>query len=46
MEYASFYGGRRGSSFIIVKSYLDIPSMVNDFSQGGAFTGVNYEIQI
>ena len=43
MEYASFYGGRRGSSFIIVKSYLDIPSMVNDFSQGGAFTGVNYD---
>ena len=43
MEYASFYGGRKGSSFIIVKNYLDIPSMVQDFSRGGAFKGVNYD---
>ena len=43
MEYASFYGGRKGSSFVIVKNYLDIPSMINDFSRGGAFTEVNYD---
>lgn len=43
MEYASFYGGRRGTSFIIVKNYLDIPSMVADFIKGGSFTGVNYD---
>lgn len=43
MEYNSFYGGRRGASFVIVKQYPDIPSMVNDFKQGGAFTEVNYD---
>jgi len=30
-SYNSFYGGRRGASFVIVKSYLDIKSMTNDF---------------
>ena len=33
-SYNSFYGGRRGASFVIVKSYLDIKSMTNDFGQG------------
>ena len=36
----SFYGGRRGASFIIVKNYLDIPSMTNDFAQGNSFKDV------
>lgn len=43
MNYASFYGGRKGASFVIVKSYPDILTMRNDFSQGGAFTEVNYD---
>lgn len=43
MEYTSFYGGRKGTSFIIVKDYKDIPSMVADFSQGGSFAEVNYD---
>lgn len=43
MEYNSFYGGRKGTPFIIVKDYKDIPSMVNDFSEGGDFTDVNYD---
>lgn len=43
MEYSSFYGGRKGSSFIIKKSYPDIPTMVSDFSQGSSFTEVNFD---
>ena len=43
MNYASFYGGRKGSSFIIVKNYPDILTMTTDFSQGGVFTEVNYD---
>lgn len=41
--YNSFYGGRRGTSFVIVKNYLDIPQMVNAFSQGNDCTEVNFE---
>ena len=43
MEYTSFYGGRRGESFVIVKSYPSIAEMVAAFSQGGAYTVVNYD---
>jgi hypothetical protein len=43
MEYNSFYGGRRGASFIIIKQYPDIPTMTKDFRQGGLFTTVNYD---
>lgn len=39
----SFYGGRRGASFIIVKNYLDVLSMVNDFSHGNDFTEVKFD---
>ena len=39
----SFYGGRRGASFIIVKNYLDIPSMTNDFAQGNSFKDVVFD---
>lgn len=43
MEYHSFYGGRRGASFVIKKSYPDIPSMIQDFDQGYSFTDVSFE---
>jgi hypothetical protein len=39
----SFYGGRRGASFIIVKNYLDVLSMVTDFSRGNDFTEVKFD---
>ena len=31
MEYSSFYGGRKGSSFVLKKEYSDIPTMIADF---------------
>lgn len=43
MEYNSFYGGRRGASFIITKSYKTIAEMVQAFSQGGAYKVVDYD---
>ena len=43
MEYNSFYGGRRGASFVIVKSYKTILEMVNCFKKGGAYKTVNYD---
>ena len=43
MEYNSFYGGRKGASFIIVKTYPDVISMCTDFAQGGDFKGVGYD---
>ena len=39
----SFYGGRRGASFVIVKNYLDVLSMVTDFSRGNDFTEVKFD---
>lgn len=43
MEYTSFYGGRRGTPFVIVKSYPDIPTMVFYFSKGDDYKQVNYD---
>ena len=43
MEYNSFYGGRRGASFVIVKRYSTIAEMVTAFSQGGDYKTVNYD---
>ena len=43
MEYNSFYGGRRGASFVIVKRYSTIEEMVAAFSQGGDYKIVNYD---
>lgn len=43
MEYNSFYGGRRGASFVIVKRYSTIKEMVDAFQQGGAYKTVNYD---
>ena len=43
MEYNSFYGGRRGASFIIVKSYKTEQEMIEKFALGGQYKEVNYE---
>lgn len=43
MEYNSFYGGRRGASFVIVKRYSTIAEMIAAFSQGGDYKTVNYD---
>lgn len=43
MEYNSFYGGRRGASFVIVKRFSTINEMVSAFQQGGAYKTVNYD---
>jgi len=43
MEYNSFYGGRRGASFIITKKYSSIDEMINLFSRGGEYKDVNYD---
>ena len=43
MEYNSFYGGRRGASFVIVKNYPSIAEMVKAFRQGGSYKVVNYD---
>lgn len=43
MAYESFYGGRQGASFVIVKQYESIAKMLIDFGQGGSTTDiVNY----
>lgn len=39
----SFYGGRSGFSFIIVKQYASIEEMINDFKKGPNFTEVHYD---
>jgi len=39
----SFYGGRQGASFVIVKNYIDVLTMVTDFSQGNDFTEVKFD---
>ena len=41
--YNSFYGGRRGASFVIVKKFASISDMVAAFSQGGSYKTVNYD---
>ena len=43
MNYGSFYGGRRGASFVIVKSYPDIISMTNEFGRGPNFNEVEFD---
>ena len=34
MEYNSFYGGRKGASFIIVARFNTIAAMVTEFKKG------------
>lgn len=39
----SFYGGRPGASFIIVKTYSSFNEMVTDFQRGAACTDVHFD---
>ena len=43
MEYNSFYGGRRGASFVIATTFKTVNQMVAAFKQGGAYKTVNYD---
>ena len=42
MNYASFYGGQPGISFVITQHFSSIEEMVNSFKQGDQYTEVNY----
>ena len=42
MNYASFYGGQPGISFVITQHFSSITDMVNNFNQGDHYTEVNY----
>ena len=39
----SFYGGRRGASFIIAARFNSEAEMIAAFKQGGNYTAVNYD---
>lgn len=39
----SFYGGRRGAAFVITGRFSSITEMVENFSQGGNYSVVNYD---
>ena len=39
----SFYGGREGRSFVVVKNFNSIQEMAEAFSQGPAYTEVNFD---
>ncbi len=39
----SFYGGRPGNSFIIIKNYESVADMVEKFKQGSNYTAVHYD---
>lgn len=39
----SFYGGRSGAPFILSGSFPSVAAMVEAFSQGGAYTEINYD---
>lgn len=39
----SFYGGRKGTSFVIVKNYLDVLSMTIDFAKGNDYVEVKFD---
>ena len=39
----SFYGGRPGNSFIIIKSFETVSDMVTAFQQGPNYTDVHYD---
>lgn len=43
MADSSFYGGKPGSSFVIVKSFSSIAEMVSAFKKGGNYTAVHYD---
>lgn len=43
MSYQSFYGGRKGASFILVEKYNSYQEMVECFKRGDAYTTVGYD---
>lgn len=43
MAYNSFYGGRQGAPFIIVKSFSTIEEMVENFKKGIEYNIVNFD---
>lgn len=43
MADTSFYGGRAGFSFVIVKSFPSIAEMVKQFKKGPSYTAVHYD---
>lgn len=43
MAYNSFYGGRQGASFTIVKNFSTIQEMIDSFKQGSDYKVVNYD---
>ena len=46
MEYSSFYGGRKGASFILKKNYTSIESMTNDFQNSSCEVKFNEYVLI
>lgn len=43
MEYNSFYGGRKGSSFVLAKSFGSMEEMITEFKKGNSYTTVAYD---
>lgn len=43
MEYNSFYGGRKGSSFVLAKSFSSMEEMIAEFKKGNSYTTVAYD---
>lgn len=43
MDFNSFYGGRKGASFVLVCSYGSVQEMVENFRRGVNYTTVNYD---
>lgn len=43
MGYYSFYGGRRGASFILSGKFSSYQEMVNNFKQGNLYSTINYD---
>lgn len=43
MNYASFYGGRPGAPFVIIRAYPSINNMITAFKEGDSYTEVGYQ---
>lgn len=43
MEHNSFYGGRKGDSFILSKAFSSIEEMTQSFALGNAYSEVNFD---
>ena len=38
----SFYGGKSGASFVVVKSFSSVEEMVKNFQKGPEYSDVHY----